>query len=87
MARKSRWGKQPEPPHTHAPEVYDAWVYGRLSVENEDSEESLETQVAYCKDYIDCQEDLTYGGSFEEMITLSLIQLHSKEKNIKYPNI
>jgi DNA invertase Pin-like site-specific DNA recombinase len=66
MARKSRWGVQPEPPRALAPEVTDTWVYGRLSAENSRSEDSIETQVDYCKQYIASRSDLEYKGSFED---------------------
>ena len=66
MPRKSRWGVQPEPPR-NAQETFDAWVYARLSVENSKSEDSIETQIAFCKDHINAQSDLMYKGFFDDV--------------------
>lgn len=67
MARKSRWGTQPEPLRTTAPDIFNAWVYARLSDKNNRSEDSIETQISYCKNYIASQSDLIYQGSFEDV--------------------
>ncbi len=36
-------------------------------MENSRSEDSIETQIAYCKDYIASQADLKYGGFFDDI--------------------
>jgi len=49
------------------PETFDAWIYARLSVENSKSEESIESQIAFCKDYIQAHGDLKYAGFFDDV--------------------
>jgi len=67
MARKSRWGTLPEPPRTFAPEIFDTWIYARLSMVNSRSEDSIESQISFCKDYIYAQKDLRYKGFFDDV--------------------
>ena len=67
MPRTSKWGKLPELPCELVPEAFGAWIYSRLSSENRRSEDSIETQIAFCKDYIDTQKDLVYKGFFDDV--------------------
>jgi len=67
MPRTSKWGKLPELPRELVPEALGAWIYSRLSSENRRSEDSIETQIAFCKDYIDTQKDLVYKGFFDDV--------------------
>lgn len=67
MARKSR-KNLPQPEQAAAsvllPELEEAKmpaaIYGRLSVEDEETEESMETQIALVQDYINRSRELSY---------------------------
>lgn len=67
MARKSR-KNLPQPEQAAAsvllPELEEAKIpaaiYGRLSVEDEETEESMETQIALVQDYINRSSELSY---------------------------
>ena len=67
MARKSRKNlQQPEQAATSVllPELEEAKIpaaiYGRLSVEDDEKEESMETQIALVQDYINRSRELSY---------------------------
>lgn len=67
MARKSR-KNLPQPEQTAVsvllPELDEARmpaaIYGRLSVEDDEKEESMETQIALVQDYINRSSELNY---------------------------
>ena len=71
MARKSRKNlPQPEQAAVSAllPELEEAKmpaaIYGRLSVEDEEKEESMETQIALVQDYINRSSELSYVDTY-----------------------
>ena len=71
MARKSRKNlPQPEQVATSVllPELEEAKmpaaIYGRLSVEDEEKEESMETQIALVQDYINRSSELSYVDTY-----------------------
>lgn len=71
MARKSRKNlPQPEQAAASAllPELEEAKmpaaIYGRLSVEDEETEESMETQIALVQDYINRSRELSYVDTY-----------------------
>lgn len=64
MARKSRWLAQ-ETQTVTAP-VSDAWVYARISNENEKSEDSIDNQIAICKAYISENTGLVFRDAFTD---------------------
>lgn len=71
MARKSRKNlQQPEQAATSVllPELEEAKmpaaIYGRLSVEDEETEESMETQIALVQDYINRSRELSYVDTY-----------------------
>ena len=71
MARKSR-KNLPQPEQAAAsvllPELEEAKIpaaiYGRLSVEDEEKEESMETQIALVQDYINRSSELSYVDTY-----------------------
>lgn len=71
MARKSR-KNLPQPEQAAAsvllPELEEAKIpaaiYGRLSVEDEETEESMETQIALVQDYINRSRGLSYVDTY-----------------------
>ena len=71
MARKSR-KNLPQPEQAAAsvllPELEEAKIpaaiYGRLSVEDEEKEESIETQIALVQDYINRSSELSYVDTY-----------------------
>ena len=71
MARKSR-KNLPQPEQAAAsvliPELEEAKmpaaIYGRLSVEDEETEESMETQIALVQDYINRSSELSYVDTY-----------------------
>lgn len=71
MARKSR-KNLPQPEQAAAsvllPELEEAKmpaaIYGRLSVEDEETEESMETQIALVQDYINRSRELSYVDTY-----------------------
>ena len=71
MARKSR-KNLPQPEQAAAsvllPELEEAKmpaaIYGRLSVEDEETEESMETQIALVQDYINRSRELSYVDAY-----------------------
>lgn len=71
MARKSR-KNLPQPEQAAAsvllPELEEAnipaAIYGRLSVEDEEKEESMETQIALVQDYINRSSELSYVDTY-----------------------
>ena len=71
MARKSR-KNLPQPEQVAAsvllPELEEAKmpaaIYGRLSVEDEEKEESMETQIALVQDYINHSSELSYVDTY-----------------------
>ena len=71
MARKSR-KNLPQPEQVAAsvllPELEEAKmpaaIYGRLSVEDEEKEESMETQIALVQDYINRSSELSYVDTY-----------------------
>ena len=71
MARKSRKNlPQPEQATVSVllPELEEAKmpaaIYGRLSVEDEEKEESMETQIALVQDYINRSRELSYVDTY-----------------------
>lgn len=71
MARKSRKNlQQPEQAATSVllPELEEAKmpaaIYGRLSVEDEETEESMETQIALVQEYINRSRELSYVDTY-----------------------
>lgn len=71
MARKSRKNlPQPEQAAVSVllPELEEAKmpaaIYGRLSVEDEETEESMETQIALVQDYINRSRELSYVDTY-----------------------
>ena len=71
MARKSRKNlPQPEPAAVSVllPEPEEmkvpAAIYGRLSVEDDEKEESMETQIALVQDYINRSSELSYVDTY-----------------------
>ena len=71
MARKSRKNlQQPEQAATSVllPELEEAKIpaaiYGRLSVEDDEKEESMETQIALVQDYINRSRELSYVDTY-----------------------
>ena len=71
MARKSRKNlPQPEQAAVSVllPELEEAKmpaaIYGRLSVEDEEKEESMETQIALVQDYINRSRELSYVDTY-----------------------
>ena len=71
MARKSRKNlQQPEQAAASVllPELEEAKmpaaIYGRLSVEDEETEESMETQIALVQDYINRSRELSYVDTY-----------------------
>lgn len=71
MARKSRKNLlQPEQATASVllPELEEAKIpaaiYGRLSVEDEEKEESMETQIALVQDYINRSSELSYVDTY-----------------------
>lgn len=71
MARKSRKNlPQPEQAAVSVllPELEEAKmpaaIYGRLSVEDEEKEESMETQIALVQDYINRSSELSYVDTY-----------------------
>lgn len=77
MARKSR-KNLPQPEQAAAsvllPELEEAKmpaaIYGRLSVEDEETEESMETQIALVQDYINRSRELSYVDCTQGFINL-----------------
>lgn len=71
MARKSR-KNLPQPEQAAAsvllPELEEAKmpaaIYGRLSVEDEEKEESMETQIVLVQDYINRSSELSYVDTY-----------------------
>lgn len=71
MARKSR-KNLPQPEQAAAsvllPELEEAKIpaaiYGRLSVEDDEKEESMETQIALVQDYINRSRELSYVDTY-----------------------
>ena len=43
------------------------WIYARISNENDHAEASIDNQIAICKDYINTNNDLTFGGVFADL--------------------
>ena len=87
MARKSR-KNLPQPEQAAAsvplPELEEAKIpaaiYGRLSVGDEEKEESMETQIALVQDYINRSSELSYVDTyFDKSISNKCV--------IKYKNI
>ena len=65
MARKSR---KNIPPNNNLIPVnvlaYQAWIYARISNENDKAEDSIDNQTAICREYIHSKNELIHGGTF-----------------------
>jgi site-specific DNA recombinase len=77
VARKSR-KKLPQPEQAAAsvllPELeakMPAAIYGRLSVEDEETEESMETQIALVQDYINRSAELSLSTGILRLVSFS----------------
>ena len=49
------------------PVTVAAWVYSRISKDSDHAEDSIENQIAICKDYIDADSGMTLGGVFTDL--------------------
>lgn len=67
MARKSRFAPQPQESQQIKAIMTEAWIYGRISNENERSEDSIDNQIEIAKAYINEKNDLTLGGVFTDL--------------------
>jgi len=67
MARKSRKQQQAEDIITMAAPTVQAWVYARISKEGDRSDDSIESQIAICKEFIHSGSELSLGGVFTDL--------------------
>lgn len=68
MARKSRKLTGAENvAAVNIPVTVAAWVYSRISKDSDHAEDSIENQIAICKDYIDADSGMTLGGVFTDL--------------------
>ena len=67
MARKSRYKQEIKDIFPKKSTLISAWIYARLSNENDHSESSIEAQIAICEDYINSNSELTFGGVFSDL--------------------
>ncbi len=67
MARKSRFASQSQENQQGKAITTVAWIYGRISNENERSEDSIDNQIEIVKAYINERSDLTLGGIFTDL--------------------
>jgi DNA invertase Pin-like site-specific DNA recombinase len=66
MARKSRKNINTDD-ITKTAATYKSWVYARISNDSDNAGESIENQIAICKDYIHADFELTFGGVFKDL--------------------
>lgn len=67
MARKSRKHPNTEGVFSTNAIIPSAWIYARISNENEHAETSIDNQIAICKNHINTINDLTFGGVFTDL--------------------
>jgi len=68
MARKSRKPAQSENRVEIKPAVsFLAWIYARISKDSDSADDSIENQIAICREYIDADNELTLGGEFTDL--------------------
>ena len=66
MARKSRKFSQLEPLEKKSV-TFNTWAYGRISIETDTAEDSIENQIAIAKEFISDKADLVYHGEFTDL--------------------
>lgn len=67
MARKSRYNPKTEGIISQKTKALSAWIYARISNESDYAESSIDNQIAFCKNYIYANNDLTFGGIFSDL--------------------
>jgi DNA invertase Pin-like site-specific DNA recombinase len=66
MARKSRKASQSEEHTIQTVSLTPAWVYARISHDSDKADDSIDNQMAICKDFIHSGNELTLGGVFTD---------------------
>jgi len=67
MARKSR---KPENASVVAPKkitTFPAWIYARISNDSERADDSIENQIALCKQFINADNEFTFSSTFTDL--------------------
>lgn len=67
MSRKSRKPNRSDDFTPSAVISVPAWIYARISHDSEHAEDSIDNQIAICKDYIHAGTELTLGGVFTDL--------------------
>ena len=67
MARKSRKRNPSEYYIPAARPSVSSWIYARISRDGERAEDSIDNQIAICKEYIHSGTELTLGGVFTDL--------------------
>ena len=67
MARKSRKGLQSENAVVHTTAALPVWIYARISQDSDHAEDSIDNQIAICKERIHSGSELTFSGSFTDL--------------------
>ena len=67
MARKSRKLTQTNEVIVQAAAAIPAWVYARISLDSERADDSIDNQIAICKEFIHSGGELALGGVFTDL--------------------
>jgi DNA invertase Pin-like site-specific DNA recombinase len=67
MARKSRYKQNTENNISAKVKILPAWIYARISKENDHAEDSIDNQISFCKDYIHAQNNLIFEDIFTDL--------------------
>jgi DNA invertase Pin-like site-specific DNA recombinase len=67
MARKSRKLNNSEENIIQLPVTIPAWVYARISNDGDRADDSIDNQIAICKEFIHIGSELTLGGVFTDL--------------------
>jgi DNA invertase Pin-like site-specific DNA recombinase len=68
MARKSRKIQQADNISTQAATAaLPAWIYARISQDSDHADDSIDNQIAICKDFIYSGSELAFGGVFTDL--------------------
>ena len=67
MARKSRKPAQAEDCAVQTTAAIPAWVYARISQDSDRADDSIENQIAICKEFVHTGSELTLGGVFTDL--------------------
>jgi len=67
MARKSRKNPQADNTVIQTSVTLSAWIYARISQDSDRAEDSIDNQIAICKEFIHTGSELTLGGIFTDL--------------------